>query len=70
MAVEENRQYIIRAKTGWAMRVNPQQGWYAGYVETRGQVWFFATNLEIRKKGEDLFRKEISTAALKAKGIL
>ncbi|RII30219.1 MAG: class D beta-lactamase [Geobacter sp.] len=70
MIVEENPQVTIRAKTGWGMRVNPQQGWYVGYVETKGQVWFFATNFEIRKKGDDAFRKEITMAALKAKGIL
>lgn len=70
MVVEENPGFIIRAKTGWAMRADPQQGWYVGYVETIGQIWFFATNLEIRKKGDDAFRKEITMAALKAKGIL
>jgi beta-lactamase class D len=70
MIVEENPQFTIRAKTGWAMRTDPQQGWYVGYVETKGQIWFFATNLEIRKKGDDALRKEITMAALKAKGIL
>ena len=70
MIVEENPQFTIRAKTGWAMRTDPQQGWYVGYVETKEQIWFFATNLEIRKKGDDAFRKEITMAALKAKGIL
>ena len=70
MIVEENPQFTIRAKTGWAMRTNPQQAWYVGYVETKGQIWFFAMNLEIRKKGDETFRKEITMAALKAKGIL
>lgn len=70
MIVEETPQCTIRAKTGWAMRTDPQQGWYVGYVETKGHIWFFATNLEIRKKGDDTFRKEITMAALKAKGIL
>ncbi len=69
MIVEETPQFTIRAKTGWAMRICPQQGWYVGYVETRGQVCFFATNLEIRKKGDEAFRQEITMAALKAKGI-
>jgi beta-lactamase class D len=70
MIVEENPQFTIRAKTGWAMTADPQQGWYVGYVETKGQTWFFATNLEIKKKGDNAFRKEITMAALKAKGIL
>jgi beta-lactamase class D len=70
MIVEENPHYTISAKTGWSMRTDPQQGWYVGYVETKGQIWFFATNLEIRKKGDDAFRKELTMASLKAKGIL
>ncbi|WP_029912150.1 class D beta-lactamase [Pelobacter seleniigenes] len=70
MIVEENPQFTIRAKTGWAMGTDSQQGWYVGYVETKGNIWFFATNLEIRKKGDATFRKEITMAALKAKGIL
>lgn len=70
MIVEQTPAYTIRAKSGWAARVNPQQGWYVGYVETRGQVWFFATNLEIRKKGDEALRKEITMEALKAKGIV
>jgi len=70
MIVEENPQYTLRAKTGWAMRTDPQQGLYVGYLEIKGQIWFFATNLEIRKKGDDALRKEITMAALKAKRIL
>lgn len=70
MIVEENPQFTISAKTGWAMRTDPQQGWYVGYVETKRDIWFFATNIEIRKKGDDAFRKEITMAALKSKGIL
>lgn len=70
MIVEENPQFTIRAKTGWAMRVVPQQGWYVGYLETKGQLWFFATNLEIRKKSDEAFRKVITMAALKSKAIL
>ncbi len=70
MIVEENPQFTLRAKTGWAMRTDPQQAWYVGYVETKGQSWFFAMNLEIKKKGDETLRKEITMAALKAKGIL
>ncbi len=70
MIVEANPRYTIRAKTGWAMRINPQQGWYVGYVETGGKVWFFATNIEIRKKGDEQYRKEITMDALRAKGLI
>jgi beta-lactamase class D len=70
MVVEETPQYTIKAKTGLATQTDPKQGWYVGYVETKGQVWLFATNLAVRKKGDEVFRKEITMAALKAKGIL
>lgn len=70
MIVEEKPQYIMRAKTGWAGGISPQQGWYVGYVETNGQVWFFATNLEIKRPGDEAFRQEITREALKAKGII
>ncbi len=66
MIVEENPQYTIRAKTG----TNSQLAWYVGYVETAKQVWFFAMNIEIKKKGDEAFRKEITMEALKLKGII
>jgi beta-lactamase class D len=70
MIVEENPQFTMRAKTGWAMRSTPQRGWYVGYVVTKGGTWFFAMNLDIRNKGDEAFRKEITVATLKTKGIL
>ena len=70
MIVEKTPQYTVRAKTGWTMRVTPQIGWYVGYVEVKGDPWFFATNIDIIKKGDEKFRQEISIEALRAKGIL
>lgn len=70
MIVDETPQYVIRAKTGWAMRIKPQIGWYVGYVETSEQVWFFATNVDIEKKSDAAYRKEITMDALKLEGII
>lgn len=70
MIVEETPQAVVRAKTGWAMSVNPQIGWYVGYVEIKDQVWFFATNIDIEKKSDAAYRKEITMEALKREGIL
>lgn len=70
MIIEEKPGYVLRAKTGWAMRINHQHGWYVGYVETNGQVWFFAVNLDIKKKSDAAYRKEITMEALKLKGII
>ena len=70
LVVEDNYQYTIRAKTGWATRINSQHGWYVGYVETSQRAWFFATNLQINKKSDSKYRKEITMEALKLKGII
>ena len=34
MIVEAGRDWILRAKTGWQARVEPQIGWWVGWVET------------------------------------
>lgn len=70
MVVDRTPTHIIRAKTGWAMRIRNQHGWYVGYAEANGLVWFFATNIEIKKKSDARYRKEITMQALKLKGII
>jgi beta-lactamase class D len=70
MVVEQSPKYTLRAKTGWAQRVAPQIGWYVGYVETGDKVWFFATNIEIRKPADAQLRRQLTMEALKLKGII
>jgi len=70
MIVKQTPDYIIRAKTGWAERLKPQVGWYVGYVETKDDVWFFATNIVIRKKSDLPLRQKITREILKLKRIL
>lgn len=71
MIYEENDEYTIRAKTGWAIRVEDQIGWFVGYVEKENNVYFFATNLQ-SKEPEDGFksRTEITYKVLKALKII
>jgi len=70
MLVEQTPTYSIWAKTGWAARVKPQVGWYVGYVKTRKDVWFFATQIEIKNKEDLTLRQKLTMDALKAKAIL
>ena len=70
MIVEENADYVIRAKTGWTARVTPQYGWYVGYVENGKSTWIFATNLKIRNQQDLALRKDLTFAALKVKKII
>ncbi|PJJ58872.1 class D beta-lactamase [Hymenobacter chitinivorans] len=38
--------WVLRGKTGWAMREGQDNGWFVGWVEQTGQVYFFALNVE------------------------
>ncbi len=70
MLVEKTPAFTLRAKTGWAARVKPQVGWYVGYVETSNEVWFFATNLEIRNEKDLPMRQKLTREAFQEKGII
>lgn len=45
MISEKNENYIFRDKTGWTKKDGMDIGWWIGYVETRTNVYFFATRL-------------------------
>jgi beta-lactamase class D len=53
LIVEQSDDYTLRAKTGWAQRVQPQIGWWVGYLERDGNVYFFATNIESAQPNAD-----------------
>ena len=63
MIVEQTPVYTIRAKTGWFGFGEPDQdqiGWYVGYVEQAGNVYFFATNIDIREDNDAQARLELT----------
>lgn len=70
LLIEATDAYILRAKTGWTARLEKQHGWYVGYVETNSEVWFFATNTEIRTDADAKYRKDITMEALTRTGII
>lgn len=71
MIYEQTDEYTIRAKTGWALRVKDQVGWFVGYVEKGSDVYFFATNLQTKNPEEGFIsRKEITFKILKNLKIL
>lgn len=70
MLAEQTPAFTIRAKTGWAARAKPQVGWYVGYVETAKDVWFFATNIELRSEKDLPLRQKLTREALRVKGII
>lgn len=70
MIVEQTPDYIIRAKTGWADAEDGGIGWYVGYLERDENVYFFATNIDIRKPEDLAARIEITRRSLSNLGLL
>jgi beta-lactamase class D len=46
IVMEKTEAYQLSGKTGSAEQVMPHEGWYVGYLETNGNVYFFAINYE------------------------
>lgn len=59
MLVDSTEHYQIYAKTGWAMRIDRQIGWYVGFVETKDGAWLFANNIDIKSEDDLKYRKEL-----------
>jgi len=70
MLIEQTPGYSLWAKSGWAVRVNPQVGWYVGIVETADDVWYFASNIKIRSRSDLALRELLTRKALMIKGVL
>jgi beta-lactamase class D len=46
LVLEKTDTFQLSGKTGSAQRVTPPVSWFVGYLETKGNVCFFATNIE------------------------
>jgi beta-lactamase class D len=46
MINEKTPEYSLSGKTGWAIRNNNNYGWFVGYFESAGKVYFVATLIE------------------------
>ncbi|MEM1253935.1 MAG: class D beta-lactamase [Cyanobacteria bacterium P01_H01_bin.21] len=68
MVVEQTPDYTIRAKTGWALA--EEIGWYVGYVKQNDNVYFFATNIDIRDETDLNMRAEVTRRSLEGLGLL
>jgi beta-lactamase class D len=58
LIVEAGRDWILRAKSGWAFDVEPQIGWYVGWVETPDGPVFFALNIDMPGKDNDVAKRD------------
>ncbi|MEH6565999.1 MAG: class D beta-lactamase [Halopseudomonas sp.] len=60
MIVQAERNWILRAKTGWEGRY----GWWVGWVEWPQGPVFFALNIDTPNRADDLHKREDITRAI------
>jgi beta-lactamase class D len=73
LVIEDTPQYRLSGKTGLAgfgETSVAQTGWLVGYLERSGQVYFFATNIDVRKSGDAAARMSITRAILRHFGLI
>lgn len=73
MTVEKTPDYTLRAKTGlvgFGNKTMPQIGWIVGYLEKGKNVYFFATNIDIRSDKDAPKRMEVTRRCFKDLGVL
>lgn len=73
MLVEKKSGYNLRGKTGWfgfGTKTTSQIGWYVGYLEKGKNVYFFATNIDIKKEKDAAARIEVTRRCLKEIGLI
>jgi len=71
MMVEKTGDYQLRGKAGTAVSGTSHVGWFVGYLEEKGNAYFFATN--IQSQGSDatgVKAKEISLDILQGLNLL
>lgn len=71
LKLSEQDQIVLAGKTGTgAVNNNNINGWFVGYVNNKGQVYIFATNIQGQKGTDGAQAKKITLAILKDKKIL
>lgn len=70
LLIEQRGDVKLYAKSGWGMDVNPQVGWYSGWVEQpNGKVTSFILNLEMQNGDEVSERKQLTLDVLDKLGL-
>lgn len=72
LVLEQTPRYRLSGKTGWAGfgEPAPQIGWLVGYLERGGNVYFFATNIDIEENEDAAARLAITKAILHSLGLI
>lgn len=65
MRNHDGEGWTLYAKTGWAIREEPNYGWYVGWLETPQDVWVFAVNVDLDwRTGDGALRERLARRAL------
>lgn len=68
--IERRGDTKIYAKSGWGMDVEPQVGWYTGWVEQpNGKVTAFALNMQMKSGDDPVERKQLTLDILDKLGL-
>lgn len=59
LIMEQNEDFILSGKTGLALDFDRSIGWFVGYLEKEGKVFYFATRISPNDK--DMPRNEFSS---------
>jgi beta-lactamase class D len=73
MIAKDTAGMVLRAKTGWASGDNIDIGWYVGYVESKGNVYYFANCIQTSNIENPHFgkaRTEITYKILEELGVV
>lgn len=71
LITEKTDEYVIHAKTGWAMRVDKSVGWYVGYVEKGADNYIFVLNYDMTNpKEQSQYRKQLTYELLRFQQII
>lgn len=65
LVLEETQAYRLSGKTGWGGADSAEVGWLVGYLERGKDVYFFATNIPIRRNQDAAARMSITRAILR-----
>lgn len=73
LVLEETPTFRLSGKTGWAglgTEGAQEVGWLVGWLERGDDVYFFATNIEIRSNADAAARGRITRDVLRALGMM
>ncbi len=70
LTLEKTEKYTLSGKTGWPGLDKDDYGWWVGYLEKDGNVYFIANNLEIKNRTDLPFRLAIAKDILDSLGLI